>query len=869
MKESFKLRKAAQHGNIVIPMQNFMADHTRLPPINSNFSRDTEKHIEDLKNGSSNILVAVRVRPLNSKELTFSNYETLKVLDNKVVVLLDPQNQFDPNDVFRANRNKEKQYAFDYAFDQNDDTSMVFENTTKFLIPGVINGFNATVFAYGATGAGKTYTMLGGQNQPGIMFLTMNELFKQIRNNNEKQFVVKVSYLEVYNETLRDLLSVGEAAIEMREDATKGVIITGITEVTAGSPDEVMTLLSVGSKNRTMEATGANVVSSRSHAVLQVTVEHKEKNQGISEEVTISKLSLIDLAGSERASATNNTGQRMIEGANINKSLLALGNCITLLSEKSGEKGNKIMHIPYRDSKLTRLLKDSLGGNCRTTMIANLSPSAITFEDTHNTLKYANRAKNIKTSVHRNVLHVENHVEKYAQIISDLRQENDHLKQLLHSNLQQPRQYDGLSLSKEVSYDPSYKDMLSNDIKAHFDEEIRLKRKVFDAEIQYDDIEEKVTAMANEANMSEDKAMTRRYEDLLNTKKRLALLVDDAQREYSMLGAKRNFLQARIQKEKNKDIVMFLSSLMKQNQMTIENMELQHREKRIESQVRLKDKQLKVLQNRLANKQGKSKESSQIYEPPSRISHVDSVRLTDEMRVHNDLLEDSASFLNELQEFETTGQVKNLKVMSQAKNIMHLPHINPKVSHGPTTQASRKILPAPVKKLDFGRAINHSSHFPTSSFSPHNNQQFYYNKQEYLIEKQKPFEGNQSDRAKKKKYAYLPLQSQIKKQILGSHRTENSFDTATKQPARGRPNYLTLSPKRTGVQSLTNLSQYSGGTTSSAQTDNKRNILRSLNKRSEGQRSDGALKLRAIHGQGNVAMRYGASPYVYGKPKKP
>jgi len=203
----------------------------------------------------------------------------------------------------------------------------------------------------------------------------------------------------------------------------------------------------IGSKNRTMEATGANVVSSRSHAVLQAVVEHKDKNQGIHEEITTSKLSLIDLAGSERASATNNTGQRMIEGANINKSLLALGNCITLLSDRNEGKGKNISHIPYRDSKLTRLLKDSLGGNCRTVMIANLSPAVTTFEDTHNTLKYANRAKNIKTSVSRNVLQVENHVGKYTQIISDLKQENSHLKQLLHhgGNQQPPQQLQQMS----------------------------------------------------------------------------------------------------------------------------------------------------------------------------------------------------------------------------------------------------------------------------------------------------------------------------------------------------------------------------------------------------------------------------------------
>ena len=164
----------------------------------------------------------------------------------------------------------------------------------------------------------------------------------------------------------------------------------------------------MGNQNRTVEATGANATSSRSHAVMQIICEYTDRHSGISGEIHVGKLSLIDLAGSERASRTNNRGMRMIEGANINKSLLALGNCINALHEN--HTSGRTNYIPYRDSKLTRLLKDSLGGNCRTVMIANISPSMKQFEDTHNTLKYANRAKNIKTSAQRNVLSVDYHV---------------------------------------------------------------------------------------------------------------------------------------------------------------------------------------------------------------------------------------------------------------------------------------------------------------------------------------------------------------------------------------------------------------------------------------------------------------------------
>jgi kinesin family protein 18/19 len=190
-----------------------------------------------------------------------------------------------------------------------------------------------------------------------------------------------------------------------------------------------MQLLQRGNRNRSTEPTAANKVSSRSHAVMQIVVEARDRLANLSHSVRTGKLSLIDLAGSERASATQNSGLRMIEGANINRSLLALANCINALGEaqKSGVKA----FVPYRDSKLTRLLKDSLGGNARTVMIANISPAANVFEETHNTLKYANRAKNIKTKITRNVHAVESHIANYQSIINELRAEVQQLRQQL------------------------------------------------------------------------------------------------------------------------------------------------------------------------------------------------------------------------------------------------------------------------------------------------------------------------------------------------------------------------------------------------------------------------------------------------------
>ena len=198
--------------------------------------------------------------------------------------------------------------------------------------------------------------MLGTEESPGIMVLTLEELFLQIlTNSNDREYKVKLSYLEIYNEYIRDLMTSDSDYLDLREDPHKGVSVNGLLELTVTSCKDIMHLLKKGNKNRTTESTNANDASSRSHAILQISVEHKEKSTGIDAEIRTGKLSLIDLAGSERASATQNRGIRLIEGANINRSLLTLGNCINGLCEAI-EKGTK-PHIPYRDSKLTRLLK--------------------------------------------------------------------------------------------------------------------------------------------------------------------------------------------------------------------------------------------------------------------------------------------------------------------------------------------------------------------------------------------------------------------------------------------------------------------------------------------------------------------------------
>lgn len=217
--------------------------------------------------------------------------------------------------------------------------------------------------------------------------LAIRSIFDEINREEEYDYTVVITYVEIYNEMIRDLLLPSPSYLELRDDPEKGIVMSGVTEFRAESTDQVMNLLLLGNKRRTTEATNANQTSSRSHAVFQINVSKVSKTKSTNVETLIGKLSLIDLAGSERGTVTENRGLRLMEGAKINRSLLALANCINAL----GDKNKKGFFVPYRDSKLTRLLKDSLGGNCKTVMIANISPASAQFEETINTLKYANR----------------------------------------------------------------------------------------------------------------------------------------------------------------------------------------------------------------------------------------------------------------------------------------------------------------------------------------------------------------------------------------------------------------------------------------------------------------------------------------------
>ncbi|KAK6921098.1 Kinesin motor domain, partial [Dillenia turbinata] len=394
----------------------------------------------------SKIMVFVRLRPMGKKEKEQGSRCCVRIENTKDVFLTECANE---NDYLRLKRLRGRHFTFDASFSDSTSQQEVYSTTTAELVEAVLQGRNGSVFCYGATGAGKTYTMLGTEESPGVMVLAIKDLFAKIRQKSfDGNHVVHLSYLEVYNETIRDLLSPGRPLV-LREDK-QGNVAAGLTQYRAYSTDEVMALLQQGNRNRTTEPTRVNETSSRSHAILQVAVEYKVKDASMNVVNRVGKLSLIDLAGSERAHATDQRTLRSIEGANINRSLLALSSCINALVE--GKK-----HIPYRNSKLTQLLKDSLGGACNTVMIANISPSNLSFGETQNTLHWADRAKEIriKGSVVNEEVQIPENEADQAKLLLELQKENRELRMQLAKQQQKLMTLQPQSLAANSSPTPS------------------------------------------------------------------------------------------------------------------------------------------------------------------------------------------------------------------------------------------------------------------------------------------------------------------------------------------------------------------------------------------------------------------------------
>uniref|UniRef100_UPI0037E80FB8 kinesin-like protein KIF13A n=1 Tax=Semicossyphus pulcher TaxID=241346 RepID=UPI0037E80FB8 len=373
------------------------------------------------------VKVAVRVRPMNRREIELNTKCVVDMEDNQTVLHPPPSNAKGDN------RKQSKVFAFDHCFWSMDESNVpkyagqevVFKCLGEGILENAFQGYNACIFAYGQTGSGKSFSMMGNGDQPGLIPRLCCSLFERVhREENEAHtFKVEVSFMEIYNEKVRDLLDPkgSRQSLKVREHKVLGPYVDGLSQLAVTNFEDIEVLMSEGNKSRTVAATNMNEESSRSHAVFSIIVTQTlyDLQSGNSGE-KVSKMSLVDLAGSERVSKTGAAGERLKEGSNINKSLTTLGCVISALADQSAAKG-KAKFVPYRDSVLTWLLKDNLGGNSKTAMIATVSPAADNYEETLSTLRYADRAKRI-------VNHAVVNEDPNARIIRELREEVEKLK---------------------------------------------------------------------------------------------------------------------------------------------------------------------------------------------------------------------------------------------------------------------------------------------------------------------------------------------------------------------------------------------------------------------------------------------------------
>ena len=350
--------------------------------------------------GEGNLKVIARFRPLINIELELSETKELEIkyLDDCTVGIPKMANDYET-------------FSFDRVFSLKATQEEIFEFVGKPILSDVLTGYNGTVFAYGQTGSGKTFTMMGGSEPEtkGIIPRAISFIFQSLTESaTEIEYTIKCSMLEIYKETLKDLIG-SRGELKIKQDKRKCIFVEGLTEVYVVCEEEILEILALGESNRTVASTKMNTASSRSHQLFMIELTQKLPND--SEKRGI--LNLVDLAGCEKISQTGVTGNKLEEAKKINLSLSALGNVIKSLTDHAE-------HIPYRDSKLTRLLQESLGGNYKTTLIVNCSPHPRNVEDTINTLKFAQRAKTIKNKA---TVNIKKSAEAYMRIIEELKKQ--------------------------------------------------------------------------------------------------------------------------------------------------------------------------------------------------------------------------------------------------------------------------------------------------------------------------------------------------------------------------------------------------------------------------------------------------------------
>ncbi|CAM9193777.1 unnamed protein product [Phaeothamnion confervicola] len=486
-------------GNLVSPRQSFSAMPTAAAQYASGSPRKAGRKSTEINSANKNFKVVIRVRPPLPRELEGARpFQNIVSVDRNECVITVSENLGavldEDGTVVNAGGGgpySAHVFTFDHVYEQSASQRKVYDTTAMEVVDSALQGYNATVFAYGQTGTGKTFTMEGYNHRHdphtrkeyrGIIPRAIEQIFGHIQAHASPRirFLVRASYLQIYNEAISDLLKPERTNLAIREDKRRGVFVEGLSEWVVRSPREIYGLMERGGQLRATGATRMNEISSRSHAVFIIIVEQSETyyvdddgEEVSAEELAktlqqaaggdgggnrhqrsqqqamhslesymrqtfkVGKLNLVDLAGSERVRLSGATGQRLEESKKINQSLSALGNVIAALTDPKGRQ-----HIPYRDSKLTRILEDSLGGNCKTTMMAMISPALESMVETLSTVKFANRAKNIKNEpVVNEDLDQKSLLRKYERELKRLRAElEERSRQVFNRNVVDKRQ---------------------------------------------------------------------------------------------------------------------------------------------------------------------------------------------------------------------------------------------------------------------------------------------------------------------------------------------------------------------------------------------------------------------------------------------
>ncbi|EDQ91195.1 uncharacterized protein MONBRDRAFT_17919 [Monosiga brevicollis MX1] len=462
---------------------------------------------------SDNVKVAVRVRPFNRREKDRNAQLCIEMKGAQTIIRGDAG---------------EKKFTFDYSYWSHDgfeeredgllvptspkyaDQQRVFEDLGQLVLENAWEGYNCSLFAYGQTGSGKSYSMVGYGVNRGIVPISCEDLFRRMQeqaDNPMMRFKVSFSMLEIYNEQVRDLLTTKnkQGGLSVREDPSQGrFVVRDLKNAKVESYRDIEHQIEIGTRNRTVASTNMNSTSSRAHTIICITFEKITKDPDSGQEMSKrSEINLVDLAGSERADSTGATGERLKEGSNINKSLSTLGNVIAALAEN-----RKGAHIPYRDSVLTKLLKNALGGNSKTIMIAALSPASINYDETLSTLRYADRAKQIKNKAVVN----ESPTEK---LIRELKEQVEALKAQLGGNIPAAPGGDGAAsvdveaLRRQMEEEIRYMEALSKEMAFQEDRETGSREEADAQHAELEAAKRKQATVCHFINLNEDPALDR------------------------------------------------------------------------------------------------------------------------------------------------------------------------------------------------------------------------------------------------------------------------------------------------------------------------------------------------------------------------